>query len=177
MFRTDFKTSACTALLASILAVTSAVGTAQAQASATATANATATILGGLALTWVEDLNFNDLIPGTTPGTINMVADGSANTVIVTGGVLWLGPRQTAVFLASGTPNRQITATVSPASIQISNGTDFMTVDTWSVFPPVPIFLGPLGNMQINVGGMLHVPAAQPSGFYTGVFTLTVAYS
>lgn len=88
--------------------------------------------------------------------------------------------------LAGGTPaaaNFNVTGTAStnytvslPASITITNGTDNLTVDSFTHDAGATPALDGTGADTFNVGADLTIAGTESAGAYTGTFTVTVNY-
>lgn len=139
-----------------------------------ATFEASATILEALAITKNVDLAFARIVPDA----------GTAGTVVVsTGGVRTCAPVLTcsgtvaaADFTVVGADGASYSVTL-PSAANISSGGNNMLVQdfTTSLVGGNGTLTGGTSNFQ--VGGTLNVAAAQPSGAYTGTFTVTVNYN
>lgn len=142
----------------------------------TATGTAKAKIIQAATLTHEDGaLNFGTIIPGTSAGTVTLAATASPTAVDSSEikGRVDADPVSSDHFtlanLDSGT-----TYTVSvPANVNISNGTQTMTVD---LNPSTTSVSSVSGTQAIYVGGVLHVGANQVPGSYTADYTMTVTY-
>lgn len=138
---------------------------AQAAQAATANGTASATVIGPLAVSQTTPMNFGSFSPSATAGT---VTSGG----ITTGGVAVVSAGSNALFTATGNPNSNFSISV-PASISMTSGvnsmTNTLTAQTVSA-------LDNTGRRDFNVLGTLAVAANQPSGTYTGSYTVTVNY-
>ncbi len=164
---------ALTALAAIALLVPA--GSAMAQNSATASATATATIITPITLTNTVDLQFGNVVASPTAGTIVVDVAGARTW---TGGATGISglPVSAAAFTVGGGANRTFTITL-PASTTITNGTNNMTVDTFTSSLGASSALDGTGAAALAVGGRLTVGANQDTGTYTGTFSVTVAYN
>lgn len=148
-------------------------GSAMAQ-STSASASATAEIVSALAISKTADMNFGKVVTGATLGTVVL---STAGTRTVTGGTNLgnVGSTAAAAFDVTGESGATYSITL-PASATISDGTNDMTVNT---FTSNPSSTGTLtgGAQALAVGGTLNVGASQVSGVYTGTFDVTVAYN
>jgi Domain of unknown function (DUF4402) len=131
----------------------------------------------------VDPLDFGLIIPGAAAGTVTLNAQTGARTgtVVTLAGATFSRAR----FVAAGTPNRVVTLAVNPSpTITISNGVNSMTINQLRVSAngagPQPFgpnhTLNSIGVIDFRIGGRLNVGANQPSGLYTGSFTLTMDY-
>jgi hypothetical protein len=166
---------AMTALAA--IAMLVPAGSAMAQSSANASATATATIITPITLTNTggTGLRFGNVVASTAAGTIVVASDGTRSW---TGGATGISglPVGAALFGVTGGANRTFTITL-PSSTTITDGTNDMTVDTFTSSLASPATLNGSGTASFNVGGTLTVNAGQVAGSYTGTFSVTVAYN
>jgi hypothetical protein len=149
-----------------------------AQNSATTSANAKANIISPISIVKVvgADLNFGDVVPGGTAGTV-VVTPAAARTS--TGGVS-LGNAAAvtaAAFTVGGANNATYTITLPAGPTTVTAGANTMTVDTFTSNPSGTGLLSGTGTQTLNVGGTLNVGINQAVGAYTGTFSVTVAYN
>ncbi len=179
MTRDQFFSRAIACLLFVLAALTSAPA-AYAQ---TSNGDATAVTIGPMSVVKIEDLNFGNLVAGTTAGTMTVnTANGNVN---VTGGVVRAGGvTSRANFIIYG-PQNQIVRIRIPSTILISRngGGANMRIDQMSVGNAnrslgtnVLGRLSRTGVFNLTVGGRLRVNANQQEGGYTGTFDMTVDY-
>lgn len=141
---------------------------------ATATANVTAKIVPAISIVKQADLLFGELSAGATPGTVVIDPAGSRTA---TGGVTFAGTTfSVASFTVSGGANKTYSITL-PGSITISDGTNTMTVDTFTSNPSGTGTLDASGTQTLTVGATLSVGANQPPGTYSGTFQVSVDYN
>jgi hypothetical protein len=164
--------------LTTLAALTLASTLSAAQNSATASASAKANIISPITLTKVvgADLNFGDVVPGATAGTV-VVTPAAVRTS--TGGVS-LGNGATvaaAAFTVGGANNATYSITLPAGPVTITGPTSTMTVDTFTSNPSGTGTIGATGTQLLNVGGTLNVGINQAIGAYTGTFNVTVAYN
>ncbi|MEA1886577.1 MAG: DUF4402 domain-containing protein [Bacteroidota bacterium] len=149
-----------------------------AHAQANATATAEATIVTPIAIANATDMNFGNIAVVATPGTVVLAPDGTRTP---TGDVTLpavTGTVTAATFDVSGQANFTYSITLPAGSITISNGTDNMTVDTWTSNPTPTGTLDGTGAQTLSVGATLDVAGGESSGVYTGgPFTVTVNYN
>jgi len=151
-------------------------------AQVSASADASATILTPIEITNVSDMNFGNMAVDATPGTVVLTPAGTRTP---SGGVTFLsanpGTVTAASFTVTGLADATYSITLPSGSTTISNGTDNMTVDTWTSDPTTATggTLDPTGNQTLNVGATLTVPASSSSGVYTSgtPFEVTVNYN
>ena len=149
-----------------------------AQSGASAVANTTATIVTPIAISWKTDLEFGNVtVHGTNLGTVVM---DPASGRSVTGGCTLpaaSGTTTAAEFEVTGVADYTYTITL-PASVVISNGTENMTVNTFTSNPtPTGTLTG--GTEALFVGATLNVAGGQAAGDYESAtdFEVTVAYN
>lgn len=146
------------------------------------TSNATisASIVQPVHLLNVRDLNFGNISPGETPGTV-VLTPTEASTRTVSGGVTLPSGSSTvhsAKFIVSGADGCSYSIILPSTPITLSNGTNFMTIDN---FTSTPSGFGTFshGSQTICVGATLNVNANQEAGLYesTEEFEITVNYN
>lgn len=148
---------------------------------ATASANATVKIVPAIAIVKTRDLDFGNVAPSNTSGTVVLTPAGARSG---TGGVglSSVDTGNQATFTVSGDSGATYAITL-PSSVTLTNLLgdplsllNTMTVDT---FTSNPSGTGTLtgGSQALNVGATLHVNAAQASGTYAGTFSVTVDYN
>jgi hypothetical protein len=146
-----------------------------------ATASAAATILTPIAISKTVDMNFGNLASSGTAGTC-ILATNSNRTV--SGGVTIMtgGTPTAASFTVTGAADATYTIELPAGATTVSNGTDLMTINTWT---SSPVTTGTLtgGTSTLLIGATLNVIANQPGGVYntsnaggSGEFTITVNY-
>jgi Domain of unknown function (DUF4402) len=149
-------------------------------AQATASATATATIISGISIAKVTDLNYgNAAISITGLGTINMspagvrVAGGAMTLPVVTGTV----SAATFTVTGAGTSTYSITLPSSHSITRVS-GTESLGL---SAFTSTPSGVGTLsaGTQNISVGALLAAGSGTVAGVYTNPagFNVTVNYN
>jgi hypothetical protein len=126
-----------------------------------------------------RDLNFGAFVAGAGIGTVVVSPTGERTQSGVI--LLNLSSATSAAFSAMvvtiGNNNKGNLKSVSfslPSSIQLTNGSSSMTVDTFVSSPVAgarsPISLG--ATVTVSVGATLRVSPNQPSGNYSGSFTV-----
>ena len=139
----------------------------------TATGEAKAKIIQAATLTHETGaLDFGTIIPGASAGTSTVAASASPspNDSNLGGRV---GNTVTADHFTLANLDTATTYTVSvPASVNISNGSETMTVD----LNASPTSVNGTATQAIYVGGVLHVGASQAVGSYSANYTMTVTY-
>ena len=149
-------------------------------------AEADTEIVTRLSLIKDDDLFFGSIIRGTTAGTVTIAPSGARTA---TGGVTLVPSTfQPARFAGYGRNNQSVQISMSANSITLDRvgGGATMTVDTWiigstptaqlSTVPLVFTISSSTGIFNFPLGATLRVGANQPSGTYTGTFSVTVNY-
>ncbi|KGB55862.1 DUF4402 domain-containing protein [Sphingopyxis sp. SE2] len=155
-----------------------------AQAQAAAQGEADAIVLRPLSFFKVNDLDFGDIIPSNTAGTVTIEPDGSRNR---TGGVTLAGDGgEPARFAGLGSFNRQVNISLGSNSIWLTGPGTRMRVRNFEIGSTPTAILStsptrfritsPLGNYNFPVGATLEVGANQAPGDYSGTFTITLNY-
>lgn len=171
------RTSLRLAVVGMAVAAASLATSAQA---ATATADATATILSSLNVTNTAPLNF-DTIAVNGAGTVVVATNGNISCTV--GALVCPGfAASAASFNVTGDANTAVTVTLPATASTLTyvgwtgvGAAPTMSVDTWtSDFPNGNTLVG--GTADFNVGGTLHVAAAQAAGAYAGTFDVQVQY-
>ncbi|MBJ7501622.1 MAG: DUF4402 domain-containing protein [Sphingopyxis sp.] len=164
-------------LIASVAALpATAQGSTQAQAEAI--------VLRPLSFFKVNDLDFGDIIPSASAGTVTIEPDGSRRR---TGGVTLAGNGgEPARFAGLGSFNRQVNISLGSNMIWITGPGVRMRVRDFQIgsTPTAVLSTAPtrfritstLGNYNFPVGGTLEVGANQAPGDYSGTFTITLNY-
>ncbi len=158
-----------------------ALGVASAPAMAQTNATSETEILGQGRITKLGDLDFGQVIPGLSGGTITIAPDGTVSTggtVIPAGGStqpasfrleMPIFPIFQFVAYSSPASSDSIVLTLTGDATKTMTLTDFQTdlVDGWRI----PFFSG---DIDFSVGGTLSVAATQAPGTYTGQFNVVV---
>jgi hypothetical protein len=169
------------AIFALLIAPTTAL---PALAQGSAQGEAEAIVLRPLSFFKVSDLDFGDIIPSATAGTVTIEPDGTRTR---TGGVaLAGGGGEPARFAGLGSFNRQVNISLGSNSIWITGPGVRMRVRDFEIgsTPTAMLSTAPtrfritstLGNYNFPVGGTLEVGANQAPGDYSGTFTITLNY-
>lgn len=145
--------------------------------SSSATATATAVIVSPITITRTADMSFGNIIADVDGGTVVLVPAGTRTLNGLTSPSL-PGTITAASFNVTGLANATYAITL-PATHDISNGVQTMTVNAFSSDPTPTGALDGAGTQTINVGATLNVNANQASGTYTNAagFTVTVNYN
>ena len=133
-----------------------------------------------------DDLDFGQIIPSNTNGTVVMDSTGAVTT---TGGVVQVnGTQQAARFWGYGTFNQRVLINVDANSYTLTRagGTETMIMDQVLIGSQPPIVIttnprrfriaNPDGFFSFTIAGRLQVGANQAPGTYTGEFTVTLEY-
>lgn len=143
-------------------------------------ATVTATIVTPITITKTVDMNFGNAAVNATPGTILLLPAGTRSA---TGGVSFLtgnpGTVTAAEFDITGLPAATYSISITNVPVTVTDGTNNMTVDTFTRTPAGAGTLTGGGTETVFVGATLNVPASQPAGVYASVtpFTVTVNYN
>lgn len=166
-------------IFAAILLMAGFTGKTMAQSTDTKSNNANASILGAIALTVVNPLDFGGMNPGTG-GTVVLTAAGVATP---TGVTLVAGTTPTAAsYTVTGTGLATYAITIPTVSFNITNttgaGAETMTVTAMGCsYTGLTSTFVAGGTDAFTVGGTLTVASGQAAGVYTGSFDVTVAYN
>jgi hypothetical protein len=148
-------------------------------AQVSATATATATIVTPISITKTDNMNFGNVaVQSATAGTVVLTPAGARTK---TGGVTLpatTGTVSAAAFTVSGDGNYTYAITLPSSSITITDGTNNMTVGSFTSNPSSTGTLSS-GSQTLTVGATLSVAAGQAAGTYTSTtpFTVTVNYN
>lgn len=152
----------------------------------TSESEATALLLTPLSFFKEDDLDFGDIIPGSTAGTVVMDSTGAVTT---TGGVVQIdGTQQVARFWGYGQFNQRVLINVDANAHTLTRegGTETMVMDQILIGsqPPTVISTNPRrfrivnanGYFAFSLAGRLRVGANQAPGIYRGEFSVTLEY-
>lgn len=151
------------------------VGSIQAE---TGEGTASAEIVAAIAITNTIPLNFGQIAPSASAGTVSV---STANVREGFGGVTLgnAGTVSAASFDITGAPNNTYTITL-PADgvVELTSTFAFtpMSVDDFVSDPAADGLLNGSGAQTLLVGATLSVGANQPSDIYSGTFDVTVIY-
>ena len=134
-----------------------------------------------------QNLEFGDIIVGTTAGTLSVPPTGARTS---TGGVTVVSTSSfsPARFAGQGTVGQIVDISVTRTSVNLTRtgGTETMAVDTFVVgstptvvLSPTPLNFrigGTTGIFNFPVGATLRVGANQAQGTYVGSFTISLNY-
>jgi hypothetical protein len=145
--------------------------------SATATATASAVIVSPISITRTADMSFGNIIADTDGGTVVLVPAGT-RTLNGLNSPSLPGTVTAASFTVAGLATATYAITL-PATHDISNGAQTMTVNTFTSNPSGTGVLDAAGSQTLNVGATLNVNANQAAGTYTNAagFAVTVNYN
>ncbi len=174
-------------LFAVIMVVAGVTNRGAAQTTDTKVNDANAQILGAIALTAVQDLEFGGIVPdASTSGTVIIdIADGRTKTGSLTLTASSITPKSGA-YTVTGTGFVPYVITVPTAPFNLTNttgtGNETMAVTNMTCSKGT-LTAGSVGSVFVaggtdafKVGGTLAVGAAQIPGVYHGTFNVTVAY-
>jgi hypothetical protein len=148
-------------------------------------ANGEVTIVRALSFVIDDNLDFGNVIRGTTAGTVTVAPDGTRTR---TGGVTLAagGGHKPASFAGRGTNNQRVDISIGSGSINITGPGAPMRVHTFvmgstptAVLTTTPSRFrinSPSGVFYFPVGATLDVGANQTPGTYTGNWTITLNY-
>jgi Domain of unknown function (DUF4402) len=148
------------------------------------TAEAQIAVVTPLQFIRVENLNFGQILRGSTAGTVTIAPDGARTK---TGGVTLTGTGfQPAEFAGMGTNNQRVDVSLGSNSIFITGPGAPMRVRTFVMgSTPTAVLTTTPRRFRINsvtgifvfpVGATLEVGANQTPGTYTGTWTITLEY-
>mgnify|MGYP001166036432 CR=1 FL=1 len=183
------RRAACAALALAGMLTGMLAGAPAAQAApgdtGTASASAEIAVVTPLVLIKMADLNFGKVATQASAGTVAI--DPNTSTCTTTGGLVHAGACQAAGFGGMGTRNMYVRINV-PASVSLTGPGASMVLDTLTL-DTTPDFtiqgsgsnrryriITQTGIFNFNLGGTLHVNAAQAPGTYAGTFTVQVQY-
>lgn len=145
---------------------------------ATDSANASAEIVAAIAIVNTADLNFGQIAPSGTAGTVTISVAGvrSGSPGVTLGNQVTVSQ---ASFDISGAPNNLYSITLPADGVVTltSGGSPAMAVDGFLSDPASPGTLNGSGLDVVDVGATLSVGVNQPNGSYTGSFDVTVDYN
>ena len=120
--------------------------------------DATITLLAPIVITETQALSFPDTIAGAITDVTVAPADGTA-----------------ALFTATGEASASIARSIVEASIDMTDGSTNISVDTF-VLSGAVAFDGTGNINDFRIGATAHVEAADAAGAYTGSATFRVVY-
>lgn len=146
--------------------------TANAQGSATASGNAAARIIAPITLTAVNTLHFGTMF-NNVGGTVTVTPAGGRSAVGVN--LSALAPLHTAgSFDVGGEAGLTYTITLpADGTVTIASGANTMAINGFNYNAAATLTV----PETFTVGAVLTVAAGQPSGTYTGTYSVTVAYN
>ena len=176
--------------LLSIVAITALVAlpiNLMAQTTVTSSAvHSSATIIQPIKITSSGELNFGVIASSSVAGTFVLNPDGTAGTatnVTPLSGVTQAEDLKVPNFVVNGEVDYTYAITLPASNITLTSGTGetakTMTVGTFKTSKANNEVIGTLtsGTDNFKVGATLAVGASQPSGVYTGTFTVTANYN
>jgi hypothetical protein len=162
--------------------VMAATGIYSAALTAASLTNATATVdvLAPLTLTQDTGMDFGDVAAAT--GSSSTVVLGTTDNAVAAGGAFATGPAFSADFSVTGDDANTYQITLPSTASLTSGGNPPMTVTLFtdskggtSAVPVTSTTSG--GNDNFSVGATLTLGDGQPSGTYTGNYTISVDYN
>ena len=147
------------------------------QATDTKPNNANAQILGAIALTAVNPLEFGSMNPGATVGTVVLT---TLNVATASGGVVLVAGIPTAAsYTVTGAGSRTyaITIPVAPFNVTCATAQTMAVTAMNCSYAGLTSTFTVGGTDAFTVGGTLNVALNQVVGIYTGTFPVTVAYN
>lgn len=157
-----------------------------ASAQDTDSSEATTFVVTPLSFVKQTDLDFGQIIPGNTAGTVFMDSTGAVTT---TGGVTQIdGTQIPARFWGYGTFNQRVLINIDANTYLLTRdgGTETMLYDQVTIGsrPPILITTTPRrfrianrdGFFSFTIAGRLQVAADQEPGVYRGEFTVSLEY-
>lgn len=163
-------------MLAALLTA-AAPGIAQAQSSESAVATGSTTIVQPIAITRTADLSFGRLLKPAS-GTAGAMVLSDADELELEVGIEGLDDVSRAKFTITGEGGQAVSVSV-PTGFTMSKGPDTIAVELVpEISGSVTLSgtLGSSGSAALNIGGFLYIDSSQPTGLYSGTFTVTVAY-
>ena len=163
-------------LVACLAVALSLAGGSQAKA-ATGTADAKAEIVVAISILKTHDLDFGQVVAGSSDGTVVMSPSGTRTP---SGGAELgnAGTAGAASFTVTGAANATYSIGLPSSAVILDDGASHtMTLDTFTSDPTPTGLLDGSGTQTLNVGGTLHVLALQAAGTYSHLFDVTVAYN
>ncbi len=151
------------------------------QAQVSVTAQISAEVIAALTATEQAQLNFGRFSPETSGGQVLVTPQGtrsSGGTVILVSGI-----HNPASFYITGQPDASFTIALptSPVTITNVNTSKTMLVTDWMSEPSSGVGAGTLrgGSEIVSIGATLQVGTANdnPTGVYTGTYTITFDYN
>lgn len=150
---------------------TVAVGLASRDALATSqTGHANATILSAITVTENTQMNFGNIVPGASAGTLLLPTSGAPTATNVT----YVSGAVPGAWTAQGTSGQPMVVTLD-ASDTVTGPGPAMTFDTFTTDAPATFTSA---SVSFHVGATLHVGTVgtQTAGAYAGTYTVTVNY-
>lgn len=149
-------------------------------------ADAQAFLVTPLSFVKQTDLDFGQIIPTDTAGTVTMDSTGAVTTA---GGVTQVdGTQIPARFWGFGTFNQTVLINIDANTYLLTRdgGTETMLLDRVTIGSRPPIIIStnprrfrianPDGFFSFTIAGRLQVGARQTPGVYTGEFAVTLEY-
>lgn len=148
-----------------------------------AVGNGSINVVQPLTVTSVANMDFGTIIrPATGTGTATI---SNAGALTVADGAVALPSAavpQAAQFRIDG-EGGQAVSLVIPATFTLNSNANALTITTSNDLVGLPTAqalsgaLGTAGQLLVNVGGTVAIPAATPTGLYTGTLTVSASYN
>jgi len=123
----------------------------------------------------IRNISFGTFVQTGGAGSVTVTYDGfrsGSNVFFLTGYSYTSGQ-----FTITGNKGTNVSVSVDTNPITLSNGTGgtmSLNINQWSLMPPQLIIPNdPPSTFSLEFGGTLSVPAASPSGNYTGTIYFT----
>jgi hypothetical protein len=134
-----------------------------------------AKVAAPISISQTSGLNFGSFAAGTTSGTITQAGIATGGVTAVAGGET----RSAGIFAvtgeALGTGTIPYTFTM-PTSVTLTSGTNSMTATLSFDSGSSSRTLNSAGSETVTVNSTLSVAASQAAGYYSGIYSVTVAY-
>ncbi|MCM2343246.1 MAG: DUF4402 domain-containing protein [Alphaproteobacteria bacterium] len=125
----------------------------------------------------IQELNFGAIIAGPA-GTVEVSTAGAGTPTGVN--LVPSSGLQQGVMRIVGNPAAVVDISLTAPSYVVSNGTATMNVNAFDLGNGAgnahAVTIGGTNAVDVNVGATLNVNAAQPTGTYTGAFTMNADY-
>lgn len=132
---------------------------------------------GSPTLNDIQELNFGAIISGGA-GTVDVSTAGAATPTGVS--LVPASGLQQGIMRVIGNPAAVVDINMVAPTYTVSNGTAAMNVNAFDIGAGPgnahAVTIGGASEVDVNVGATLNVGAAQPTGTYTGTFTMNADY-
>lgn len=155
-------------LLSSIALI--ALCTATGASAITATGNATATIRAAITATQDQQMSFGTVSAAASSAVVTLSSAGTRTSTLS-----YYGTAAPGIFTITAEPSTALSISFSNGTLTSSSNT--MTVSNFtSTSNPASYTTDSSGNLTLNVGADLSVGSNQPSGTYSGTYSVTLNY-